>query len=85
MAVADAGRASVRDLHVAHIKIVVGKYRAADRTDEDRLILHTQILQRFGNQLVHDAVSAAGTIMRLILQLRLALVQVIEQWRLGVD
>ena len=78
-------RAAVRDLHVAHIKIVVGKHRAAHRAHEDRLVLQPQFLQRFGNQLVHHSVSAAGTVVGLVLQLRFALVQVIEHRRLGVD
>ena len=62
-------RAAVRDLHVAYIKIVVGKHRASHRTHEDRLVLQPQFLQRFGNQLVDDSVSAAGTVVGLVLQL----------------
>ena len=80
-----SGRAAVRGLHIAYVKIVVGKHRTAHRTHEDRLVLQPEFLQGFGNQLVHDAVSAAGTVVGLVLQLGLALVQVKEHRRLGVD
>ncbi len=68
--VADRRRAAMRNLHVAHIKIIVGEYRASDRTDEDCAVLQTQVLQGVGNQLVGNAVSAAGTVVRLVLQAR---------------
>src|SRR5208337_1781084 len=60
---------AVRNLHIAYVKIVVGKHRAAYRTHEDGLVLQPQVLQRFGNQLVDHSVSAAGTVVRLVLQL----------------
>ena len=62
------GRAAVRDLHVAHVKIVVGEDRAAHRADEDGLVLQPQFLQRFGDQLVRHPVPAAGTVVGLVLQ-----------------
>ena len=43
--VADSGRAAVRDLHVAHVEIVIGEDRAADRTHEDRLVLQPEFLR----------------------------------------
>jgi len=77
--------ATVSDLDVTHVKVVIRKDRAADGTDEDRFVLHPQFLERFGNQLVGDAVAATGAVVGLMLQFRLALVEVIEQGRAGVD
>ena len=62
-------RAAVRNLHIANIKIVVGKHRAADRTHENRLVLQPQFLQRFRDQFVSHSVSAAGTVVGLVLEL----------------
>ena len=61
------GSAPMRDLHVAHIKVVVGENRAAYRTDQDGLILHPQIFQSFGDQFVRDAVAASRAVVRLVL------------------
>ena len=66
-AVAHAGRAPVRGLHVADVEVVVGKHRAADRADEDGAILQAQFFDRFGDQLVRDAVAAARAVVRLLL------------------
>ena len=75
----------MRDLHIAHVKIVVREDRTAYRTHEDRPVLQPEVLQRFGNQLVDHAVSAAGAVVRLVLQLRLAIEQVKEDRRAGMD
>ena len=73
------GGAAVRDLHIAHVKIVIGENGAADGTDEDSSILQAEFLQCLGNQLVGDAVAAAGAVMGLVLEFRLALVEVVEE------
>ena len=77
--------ASVRHLHVAYVKVVVGEHRAAHRTDKNGAILHSHILDRLGNQLVHNAVSAARTVVGLMLQLGFTVVEVVKRRRLGVD
>ena len=76
--------ASVRNLHVADVEIVVGEDGAANRADENGLVLEAKILERFGDQLVGDAVSAARAVVRLALEVALAFVLVVEQWRLRV-
>ncbi len=68
------GSASVGDLHVAHIEVVVGEDRAADRTHQDGAVLQAKFGERFGDQLVDDSVSAARAVMRLLLQFSLAFV-----------
>ena len=75
------GCATVRGLHVAGVEIVVGEHRAADRADEDGVILDAQFLQGFANQFVSDAMSAARAIVRLVLHFRFPLVDVIEERR----
>ena len=47
--------------------------------------MYAEFLERFGDQLVGDAVSAARAIVSLVLQFGLALIEVIEQRRLGMD
>ena len=68
------GRASVRHLHVAHVEVVVGEDRAAHRTHQDGAVLKTEIGERFGDQLMDDAVSAARAVMRLLLKFPFAFV-----------
>ena len=77
--------ASVRHLHVAHIEVVVGKDGAADRADQDGLVLKIQVFQSFGDQFVGDAVAAAGAVVGLVLEVGFTLVFGIEELRLGVD
>src|SRR5437763_12049164 len=60
------GRAAVRCLNIANIKIRVSENRTTHRTDQDGFVLQTQILESFGNQLVNYAVAATGTVMRLM-------------------
>ena len=66
------------DLHVANIEIVIGEDRAADGADEDGSVLQAEVVDGFRDQLVGDAVAAAGTVVRLVLQFGLALVVVVE-------
>ncbi len=68
-------------LHIAHVKIVVGEYRAANRADEDGVVLDAQFFYRVPNQFVSDAVPASRTIMRLMLQLGLTLEAVVKRCR----
>ncbi len=68
----DRRGASVRRLDVAHIEVVVAEHRAADRRDENGVVLQTEFVDGFGNQLVRNAVTAAGTVMRLVLEFGLA-------------
>ena len=68
------GSASVGELHVAHIEIVIGEYGAADGADEDGFVLEAEIFESFGDELVGDAVAAAGAVVSLLLQVGLALV-----------
>ena len=72
----------MRCLHVADIEVVIGKHRAADGAHQDCAVLQAELGQRLGNQLVHDAVSAAGTVVGLLLQLRLAFELVVKRGRL---
>ena len=64
----------VRCLHVAHIKVIVGKHRAAHRTHKDRAVLHAHVRDGFCDELVHHAVAAAGAVVRLVLQFRLSFI-----------
>ena len=75
------GSAAVRRLDVAHVEVVIGEHRAADRADEDDAVLHPQVLDGFCDQLVGYAMPAAGTVVRLVLQVGFALVDVIKDRR----
>ena len=77
--------ASVCSLHVAHIEVVVGEYRTADRADENRLVLDAEFFNAFGDQLVNDTVTASRTVVRLVAQIGLPLVSVVENRRLLVS
>src|SRR5204863_6123804 len=76
------GRAAVRRLNIADVEIVVGKHRAADRTDENRAILQAELVDGARNQFVRYPVAATGTVVGLAPQLRFPLVQRIEALRL---
>jgi hypothetical protein len=78
------GGAAVRHLDVANVEVIIGEHGAADGTDEDGAVLQAQVGDGFGNQLVRNAVTAARAVVRLVLEFRLALVQVIKDGRLGV-
>src|SRR6516164_679678 len=60
--------APMRGLHIAQVKVVVREYRATHRADENGLILHSEVLDCLGDQLVRYAVSASRAIMSLVLQ-----------------
>ena len=74
-------RATVRDLHVAHVEIVVGEDRAADGADQDRPILQAQIFQRLGDELVRHPMAASRAVVSLMFQVALALILGIEHVR----
>jgi len=50
----------VGDLNVAGIEVVVGEDGAADGADEDATVLNAEFVDGLGDQLVDNAVSAAG-------------------------
>src|SRR5262249_76344 len=78
-------RASMRHLHVADVEVVIGKYRATDWADEDRLVLQAEFFERFGNQLVRYAMAAARAVVGLVFQFCVAIIEVIEHRRLLMD
>jgi translation initiation factor 2 gamma subunit (eIF-2gamma) len=59
----NGGCATVRCLDNVYIKIVVQQDTAPDRTDPNGLLLHTKLVDCFGNQAMHRTMMAAGTIM----------------------
>ena len=79
------GSASVRHLHIAHVEVVVGEDRAAHGTHQDGAVLQAKFSERFGDQLVRDAVSAARAIVGLLLQFAFALEPVVERRRLFMN
>ena len=68
----------MRHLHVADIEVVVSEDRAAHRADQDGAVLYAEFVDGARDQLVHHAVAAAGAVVRLVLQLRLAFVDRVE-------
>ncbi len=74
----DCGTASVGDLHVADVEIVIGEDGTADGADEDGAVLNGEFVDGFGEELVYYAVSAAGTVVRLLLEFALTLEGVVE-------
>ena len=75
----------MRRLDVADVEVVVGEDGAADRADEDGPVLDCEGVDGLGQQLVDDAVAAAGAVVGLVLELGLALVAVVEALGLLVD
>ena len=73
------GSAAVGDLNVAGVEIVVGENGAADGADEDGLILQAEFFDSLGDELVGDAVAAAGAVVGLVLEVALALEVIIEE------
>lgn len=55
---------TVRHLYVAAIEIVVSEHRAAHRTDEYGALANAEVIDGLGDELVNDAVPAAGTVVR---------------------
>ncbi len=68
----------MRGLHIAHVEVVIGENAAADRAHHDRAVLHAQVVDGLCDHLVHDAVAAAGAEVRLVLQVFLALIALVE-------
>src|SRR4051812_44989871 len=68
----------MRGLHVPHVEIVVGENGATDWAHEYRSVFHTELIDGARNQLVNNAVAAPWTIMRLALEVRLALESIVE-------
>ena len=81
----DRRGASVRRLHVAGIKVVVAEHRAADRRHQHGPVLQAEIVQGFGNELMDHAMTAAGTVMRLVLVFVLAEEAIVEYIRFLID
>ena len=79
------GSASVGHLDVADIEVVVSKHRAADGAHEDCVVFQAEFVDGFRDKLVSDPMAAARTVVRLMLQITLALVTFIERIGLGVD
>src|SRR5262249_28079416 len=71
-------RTPVSDLNVADIEVVIREDGAAHGTNEDGPVLYAKRIDRLRQQFVNDAVSTPGTVMSLVLQLRLTFVQVVE-------
>ena len=59
----DGGGAAVGGGDVRRVPVVVGEHAAADGIDEDRLVLQPHLGAAFGDELVHDAVPAAGAVV----------------------
>ena len=56
--------AAVRGGDVRGVPVVVGEHAAADGVDEDRAVLQAHLGAALGHELVHDAVSAPGAVVR---------------------
>ena len=65
-------------LHIAHVEIVVRKYRATHRPYQNRTVLDAEFIDRLGQHLVHRAVAAAGAIVRYVLQIFFAVIALVE-------
>ncbi len=57
-------RAAVRGLYGIQVEVMIHEHRAADRRDQDRLLLNAQLVYRFGDQAMDDAMRATGAIVR---------------------
>ena len=79
------GRASVRRLHVSHIEVVIGKDGAAHGSNKNGAILQSHVCDGFGNQLMRDAMTASGTVVGLVLQIRFAFIEAVKDGRLRVQ
>ena len=64
----DRRGAAVRHLDVADVEVVVREDRAADGADQNGAVLDAELVDGLGQQLVDDAVAAAGAVVRLVLQ-----------------
>ena len=50
-------------LHHITVEIVICEYGASDRSDADRLVLHSEFLNRFGHQSVCYTMGTARAVM----------------------
>ena len=82
---AHGGCAAVRRLHVAHVEVVVSEHRTADRADQNGAVLDAKLVDGARHHLVDDAVAASGAVVRLVLQLVLALVAQVKGFRLAAN
>ena len=60
---ADSRSATVGNLNVAAVKVVVSEYRAANRTNHYAAILNAEVVHCFGDKFVDDAVSATCAVV----------------------
>src|SRR5205085_2235013 len=67
----DGRGAAVRRLDVTDVEVVVAEDGAADGADEDGPVLDAGGVDSFGEELVDDAVAAAGAVVGLVLQVGL--------------
>ena len=74
----DGGGAAVGHLDVADVEVVISEDAAADGADEDRAVLDAELVDGPREQLVHHAVAAAGAVVRLVLELALAVEVAVE-------
>ncbi len=81
----DRRGASVRRLHVAGIEVVVAEHRAPDRRHQHGPVLQAEVVQGFGDELMDYAMTAAGTVMRLVLVFVLAEEAIVEHIRFLID
>jgi hypothetical protein len=63
----DAGRAPVRRLHHVAQEVVVGEHGATDGRDSDGALDDAQLVNRFRDQAVDDAVHAARAVVHALL------------------
>src|SRR5512146_747961 len=70
---------AMRRLHIAYVEVVIGKDGAADRSNENGPVLNAKIVNGASQQLVNDAMSAARTEVRLMLEFGLAIVALVER------
>ena len=85
MPVAAAGARPCATCTLPTVEVVVSEHRAADWAHENGPVLQSQVFERLGNQLVDYAMAAARAVVRLVLKIRLALVEIVEDGRLGVN
>jgi hypothetical protein len=75
----------VRGLYVAGIEVVVAKHRAPYRRYQHGPVLQPEVVQGFGNELMDNAVTAAGTVVRLVLVFILAEEAIVEHIRFLIN
>ena len=73
--------AAVRGLNIADIEVVITEDRATNRADENGAILNPKPIDGARQHLADRAVAASGAIVRLMLQLALALIGFVKALR----